>query len=94
MSKINEIEAAALEHKRVRDAAEAKGEKHGNWPVAPIAIGVGVGLAMGNLAVGIAVGMGVGLALGAGIDSSKKKKAEGAREAGPESCERAHGGSG
>lgn len=45
MSKINEIEAAALEHKRVRDAAEAKGEKHGNWPVAPIAIGVGVGSA-------------------------------------------------
>ena len=45
MSKINEIDAAALEHKRVRDAAEAKGEKHGNWPVAPIAIGVGVGSA-------------------------------------------------
>uniref|UniRef100_UPI0035CA2286 hypothetical protein n=1 Tax=uncultured Sphingomonas sp. TaxID=158754 RepID=UPI0035CA2286 len=45
MSKINEIEAAALDHKRVRDAAEANVEKHGNWPVAPIAIGVGVGSA-------------------------------------------------
>ncbi len=45
MSEINEIEAAARDHKRVRDAAEAKSEKGGNWPVTPIAIGVGVGSA-------------------------------------------------
>ncbi len=45
MSKINEIEEAARDHKRVRDAAEAKAEQHGNWPVTPIAIGVGVGSA-------------------------------------------------
>ncbi|TPG56290.1 hypothetical protein [Sphingomonas glacialis] len=45
MSEINEIEAAARDHKRVRDAAEAKTEQHGNWPVTPIAIGVGVGSA-------------------------------------------------
>ena len=29
MSKINEIEEAARDHKRVRDAAEAKAEQHG-----------------------------------------------------------------
>ncbi len=38
--KINEIEAAAREHKRGRDAAAAS-ETKGNWPVVPIAIGVG-----------------------------------------------------
>lgn len=45
MPKINEIEAAAREHKRVRDAAEANSTKavetRGNWPLVPIAIGVG-----------------------------------------------------
>lgn len=39
--KINEIEAAARDHKRVRDAAEAARNEHRNWPVAQIAIGVG-----------------------------------------------------
>jgi len=40
--KINEIEAAAREHKRVRDAAEAtSAAAKQNWPVVPIAIGVG-----------------------------------------------------
>lgn len=47
--KINEIEAAAREHKRVRDAAEAAvaagARDQENWPVVPIAIGVGVGSA-------------------------------------------------
>ncbi|MFA6122272.1 MAG: hypothetical protein WCS75_11325 [Sphingomonas sp.] len=41
MSEINEIEAAARDHKRVRDAAEAKGDTGGNWPLTPIAIGIG-----------------------------------------------------
>lgn len=41
MSEINEIEAAARDHKRVRDAAEAKKNTGGNWPLAPIAIGIG-----------------------------------------------------
>ncbi|MGY2733455.1 hypothetical protein [Sphingomonas sp. UYP23] len=50
MSKINEIEAAARDHKRVRDAAEAKAEQHGNWPVTPIAISVGVGVGSAALA--------------------------------------------
>ena len=45
MTKINEIEAAARDHKRLRDAAEANTAKHGNWPVGPVAIGVGVGSA-------------------------------------------------
>ena len=41
-TEINEIEAAAREHKRVRDAAEAAmAEKKDTWPVVPIAIGVG-----------------------------------------------------
>lgn len=43
MSEINEIEAAARDHKRVRDAAEARAEQHGNWPL--VALGVGVGSA-------------------------------------------------
>ncbi len=43
MAEINEIEAAAREHKRVRDAAEANTDQHGNWPL--VAIGVGVGSA-------------------------------------------------
>ncbi|PTS74161.1 hypothetical protein DBR17_17400 [Sphingomonas sp. HMWF008] len=47
--KINEIEAAAREHKRVRDAAEAAvaagAAPPQTWPVVPIAIGVGVGSA-------------------------------------------------
>ncbi len=45
MSEINEIEAAARDHKRVRDAAEANTdkatEKADHWPMVPIAIGVG-----------------------------------------------------
>lgn len=45
MSRINEIEAAAREHKRVRDAAEARQDHNGDWPVAQIALGVGVGSA-------------------------------------------------
>lgn len=45
MSDINEIEAAARDHKRVRDAAEANRTQTGHWPVAQIAIGVGVGSA-------------------------------------------------
>ena len=45
-TEINEIEAAAREHKRVRDAAEAAmAAKKDTWPVVPIAIGVGVGSA-------------------------------------------------
>lgn len=40
---MNEIEAAAHDAKRLREAAE--GKEHGNWPVAQIAIGVGVGSA-------------------------------------------------
>lgn len=43
MSEINEIEEAARDHKRVRDAAEAKADPHGNWPL--VALGVGVGSA-------------------------------------------------
>ncbi|WP_010217874.1 hypothetical protein [Sphingomonas sp. PAMC 26621] len=46
MAEINEIEAAARDHKRVRDAAEAaKGAVKDSWPLVPIAIGVGVGSA-------------------------------------------------
>lgn len=41
MAEINEIEAAARDHKRVRDAAEAKGNKRDSWPIVPIAIGIG-----------------------------------------------------
>ena len=45
-SEINEIEAAAREHKRVRDAAEASAAAaKENWPIVPIALGVGVGSA-------------------------------------------------
>ena len=47
--RINEIEAVAREHKRVRDAAEAAIAAGAGgpqtWPVVPIAIGVGVGSA-------------------------------------------------
>lgn len=40
---INEIEAAARDHKRVRDAAEAsaRAAARDSWPIVPIAIGVG-----------------------------------------------------
>jgi hypothetical protein len=38
---INEIEEAARAHKRGRDAALAKPEARGNWPIVPIALGVG-----------------------------------------------------
>lgn len=44
MAEMNEIEAAAHDAKRVRDAAEAspKGAAQtGRWPVVPIAIGIG-----------------------------------------------------
>ncbi|WP_404367535.1 hypothetical protein AB5I39_12990 [Sphingomonas sp. MMS24-J45] len=55
--KINEIEAAAREHKRVRDAAEAAiaagAKEPENWPVVPIAIGVGVGVGSAALAAAL-----------------------------------------
>jgi len=46
MSEMNEIEAAAHDAKRVREAAEARRKgKGGEWPLLPIGIGVGVGSA-------------------------------------------------
>ena len=42
---MNEIEAAAHDAKRLRDAADARDKRTGDWPVAQIAIGVGVGSA-------------------------------------------------
>jgi len=43
---MNEIAAAAHEHKRVREAADASSKgKRGDWPLLPIGIGVGVGSA-------------------------------------------------
>lgn len=47
MAEINEIEAAAIEAKRVREAADATSKSlknknnNGDWPIVPIAIGVG-----------------------------------------------------
>ena len=44
MAEMNEIEAAAHDAKRVRDAAAANPkatEQEGRWPIVPIAIGVG-----------------------------------------------------
>ena len=44
MAEMNEIEAAAHDAKRVRDAAEANpksAQQEGRWPIVPIAIGVG-----------------------------------------------------
>lgn len=54
--KINEIEAAARDHKRVRDAAEANAARQNgdNWPVVPIAIGVGA-IGVGSAALAAAL---------------------------------------
>lgn len=47
MSQINEIEAAAIEAKRLREAADVTDKSlkepnnKGEWPIVPIAIGVG-----------------------------------------------------
>lgn len=44
--KVNEIEAAARDAKRVRAAAEeTQAERDGKWPLVPIGIGIGIGSA-------------------------------------------------
>ena len=46
MAEMNEIEAAARDAKRVREAADkAIAEKEANWPLVPIGIGLGIGSA-------------------------------------------------
>lgn len=42
---MNEIQAAANDAKRLREAAEARAGRKGGWPVTEIAIGLGIGSA-------------------------------------------------
>jgi hypothetical protein len=52
VAEMNEIEAAAHDAKRVRDAAEAGPKaagQSGRWPVVPIAIGIGSAALAGAL---------------------------------------------
>lgn len=45
MSEMNEIEAAARDAKRVREAAAKTQAKDKSWPLVPIGIGLGIGSA-------------------------------------------------